>query len=360
MKQSGQILDQKYVLSEKTERVYLWDNIKALLIFLVVFGHAILPLRAKSDFMGGAYMWLNTFHMPLFIFISGLFAKKSIRAEKLNYSKIVSYVLIFYFMKITIFICVAVTRGNAKFSLLAEGGTPWYIFVTAMHILITRLIKNLNPKKVFAVVLLVSLGAGYFSQIGTTLMLSRLIAFYPFFYLGYLADGNKLMSVLHKPWVRIVSAVFFTAFTVVTFWKGTGSFKILNPLYTGSSGYASLPDTIEKFGPLLKMCAYLFSSVVSLAVISLLPSKRIPLISYLGSNTLSVYALHRQLLYFFQYSALPAMLLSSFKGSVIFLIVLAGSAVLTAILSLKPFSYILYPFTNYRKWATPIYKWFKK
>ncbi|MBE6737328.1 MAG: hypothetical protein E7566_01555 [Ruminococcaceae bacterium] len=343
-----------------SNRVYLWDNIKAVLIFLVVFGHAILPLRAKSDFIGGAYIWLNTFHMPLFIFISGLFSKKAINAEKLNHAKIVSYILIFYFMKLTIFICADIAKGNVKFSFLSESGTPWYIFVTAMYIVITHLIRSLNPRKVIVAILAISLGAAYFPQIGSTLMLSRMFAFYPFFYLGYLTEGDKLLSVLHKPYIRAIAALFFAAFTVIAFMMGAAAFKILNPLYTGSSGYASLPANLRDFGPLLKIGAYLFSAVVSLSVIAILPAKRIPLVSFLGCNTLSVYALHRQLLYFYQYSALPALLLSSCSEGVVFLIVFGASAMLTVVLALKPFGYILYPFTNYKKWATPLFNWFKK
>ena len=54
-------------------RVYLFDNLKALLIFLVVFGHALeLAFFRRISIM---YTFLYLFHMPLFVFCSGYFAK---------------------------------------------------------------------------------------------------------------------------------------------------------------------------------------------------------------------------------------------------------------------------------------------
>ncbi|MGQ9426875.1 acyltransferase family protein [Gilvimarinus sp. F26214L] len=47
------------------------DNIKGILIFCVVVGHAIEPLIARSDLSAWLYWFLYIFHMPLFIAVSG-------------------------------------------------------------------------------------------------------------------------------------------------------------------------------------------------------------------------------------------------------------------------------------------------
>lgn len=342
-----------------SDRLFLWDNLKAFLIFLVVFGHAILPFRTENQLIGGAYIWLNTFHMPLFIFISGLFSKKAVKAEKLNHAKIVSYILVFYFMKLTIYLCVLLAGGEAEFLFTYESGTPWYIFVSAMHLVVTHLIKDLNPCKVLFVIFALSLGIGYSLEIGSTLMLSRMIVFYPLFYLGYIIDGNKLLKTLRRIPVRIISALFFAAFTTIAFMHGMFAYDILNPLYTGNANYTRLPEHLIAFGPLLRAGTYVFCGLVCLSLISIFPSKKIPLISYLGRTTLPVYALHRQILYFYQFSALPA-IFASWHSGIAFAVLLVGSALLTCILAIKPVGYILYPFTNYQKWSAPLYKWLKK
>src|SRR5699024_1423011 len=88
------------------ERNAYFDNAKVLLIFLVVFGHIIQPFIDGSDGLKTSYMWVYTFHMLAFIFLSGFFAKGSGSKKyilKLAIMLIVTYLIfqviytIFYF-----------------------------------------------------------------------------------------------------------------------------------------------------------------------------------------------------------------------------------------------------------------------
>ena len=56
---------------------YLVDNIKVLLIFLVVFNHIIAFQLVKVDVIV-RYVWyaITIFHMPAFVFLSGYLSKK--------------------------------------------------------------------------------------------------------------------------------------------------------------------------------------------------------------------------------------------------------------------------------------------
>lgn len=355
---SAQKLKNEVAIASNAERIYLWDNIKAVLIFLVVLGHAILP-TLHSDFMKGAYIWINTFHMPLFIYISGLFSKNAINAKRLNFKKIISYILIFYFMKATIYLCVLFARGYAFFRVFYENGTPWYIFVTAVHLLVSFLVKKLNAVAVVIVSFALSIAAGYWDAIGNTMMISRMIVFFPLFYLGYLTNTDKLLNVLRNKWVRIVSLIVFAAFTYFAFAKGRFFFRVLRPLYTGSNSYLSLPEACIPFGPLLRMFVYVFSALIGLSLASIMPAKKVPLLSYIGTKTLSVYALHRQGLYFYQFSTLPAVLATWLDGY-LFTVLVVASILITIILSLKPVGYLLFPCTHFDKWMFPIGKWIGK
>ena len=51
------------------------DGIKLLLIILVVIGHCIEPSRYNNTISGSLYSVIYSFHMPLFVFLSGYFAK---------------------------------------------------------------------------------------------------------------------------------------------------------------------------------------------------------------------------------------------------------------------------------------------
>lgn len=52
------------------ERSLYWDTIKGLLIILVVFGHC--GTAVGNNLLSVIY----SFHMPLFILVSGFFSKK--------------------------------------------------------------------------------------------------------------------------------------------------------------------------------------------------------------------------------------------------------------------------------------------
>lgn len=85
------------------ERDYIFDNLKALLIILVVFGHVIEYFNIFSKIKGVIYI----FHMPFFIFISGYFSKKSDNIE----NKTIKYILIPFFLFNSIYmLCIENTQ----------------------------------------------------------------------------------------------------------------------------------------------------------------------------------------------------------------------------------------------------------
>ena len=58
-------------------RVAKWDNLKFFMILCVVTGH-FLGEMISGDYMGQTiYLFIYTFHMPVFIFLAGMFSKKS-------------------------------------------------------------------------------------------------------------------------------------------------------------------------------------------------------------------------------------------------------------------------------------------
>lgn len=52
------------------------DTIKYILIVCVIFGHCLGNYYDSSTICRGIYNFINLFHMPLFIFLSGFFSKK--------------------------------------------------------------------------------------------------------------------------------------------------------------------------------------------------------------------------------------------------------------------------------------------
>ena len=56
----------------RNERSSKWDILKFAMIFLVVLGHAAEYNLRSSESMRSLFFFIYTFHMPVFIFVSGL------------------------------------------------------------------------------------------------------------------------------------------------------------------------------------------------------------------------------------------------------------------------------------------------
>lgn len=345
-------------MSSSAVRIAKWDNAKAILIFLVVFGHAITPLVSDGEIIRSVFLWITAFHMPLFMFLTGLFSKSFVNAPKFGYMKILSYVILYFFMKLTIYLTLGLTRSFGDFRWTSESGVPWYIFVTAVFMSITYLLKRFNHKKILIIAFVLALSVGYIKEIGDTFMLSRIFVYYPYFFLGFMLDREKLLRFTSKIYVKITSLAVIAVFTFVIFYLGDDIYSIRYAL-TGNNPYSEFGADWAPFGILLRSGCYLVSSLVSLAVLSIVPVKKIPVLTYVGSKTLNVYALHRQAQYAFQYT-LMVPLMAVLPENLILPVFFAISLVLTLVLSLKPFDYILYPCTKCEKWLNPVINFLKK
>lgn len=71
------------VVKQRNDRA---DNIKAILIFLVVFGHMLELASARR-----IYLIIYSFHMPAFIFVTGYYAK--FKPRKILLELIMPYIL---------------------------------------------------------------------------------------------------------------------------------------------------------------------------------------------------------------------------------------------------------------------------
>ena len=86
------------------ERVEELDRYKGFLIFLVVLGHFLLPVKDSGmALFSRSFYGIYSFHMPAFIFLSGYFFQQSFvkRGRKASYSFFESIVLFYllFFLK---------------------------------------------------------------------------------------------------------------------------------------------------------------------------------------------------------------------------------------------------------------------
>ena len=275
LKQKGEV--------QMKKRMPLWDNLRFFLITLVVIGHFSDFFTTQCQGYQSLFLFMYPFHMPLFLLISGHF----FRPEKIT-SKCLFYISIGFLLKLTIYGFTMFTGSATSFSLLSDGGIPWYLFVLAIYTVITYLLRNQQPVYVLVFSIILACAAGFDKEIGDKLYLSRAIVFFPFYWTGFLLKGETLLNLKKVLWVKILAAALLIGWIAACI-VIPDKLYILRHLLTGRNHYA--PE-IWAWGPAYRLLTYLISALVCYSVTILLPNRSIPLISKMGANTLDVYFWH--------------------------------------------------------------------
>ena len=199
------------------ERVEELDRYKGFLIFLVVLGHFLLPIKdSDMALFSRSFYGIYSFHMPAFIFLSGYFFQQSFvkRGRKASslFSNLLYYFICYFFLKTLLYpFDVFCYGGQGSFpDYLHESSTPWYLlglffwqlaclplcFFKRNRVYIG---KGGNPedrreKYYLLLLIFLSLFAGYLDQnrrFVDFLALDRVFGFTPFFYFGMLLSQSS-------------------------------------------------------------------------------------------------------------------------------------------------------------------------
>ncbi len=287
----------KGALTLCSERTQKWDILKFIMIFLVVLGHAADYYTPVNEKMRALFLVIYAVHMPVFIFVSGLFSKRTVNEKRTN--KLFGYIVLYLALKFLPFIYRFSESDFPGISIFKEGSAPWFMLALFAFNLITMFLKDRSPKFVLIFSIFLACFAGYDMNIGDFLALSRIIVFYPFFYLGYITEREKLEKLCENKKIKIASAVVIAVFIAVVF-IFTDKLYWLRALLTGRSSFAVFSGNAGRFGGLIRLGYYAVVSLLGFSVIALTPSKtHSGIMAKLGQRTLSVYAFHFTLLYLF-------------------------------------------------------------
>ena len=263
---------------------YLVDNIKVLLIFLVVFNHLIAFQLVKADIVV-RYVWyaITIFHMPAFVFMSGYLSKKPQDVLKNVKNLLIPYILGY---SLTWYATIWIGK-RMDYELLRPSGTVmWYV----LALFIYRLTIEALGKVRFIVPLSIvfALWAGTRPEFTTYLSSSRIVVFFPFFVAGYLwkSDYTKVVRKFKGKWVLIpISGLLLYAIP---------NFMIANKtpidIFRGNHTY-QLSGMDDITGMLIRLLMYLVSFVLVLTFLALMPDVKLP-ITFIGRNTMGIYFFH--------------------------------------------------------------------
>lgn len=287
------------------------DNIKAMLIMLVVFGHILVSCKSGVPGLQVLYECIYTFHVPLFVLVSGYFAKKSLLSRREALYNALPTFLIFalLFTIVRRILCPAdrIAYANPPFAL-------WYLLCLFYW---RFLAKDLSKLKGFAPVLLVAAGlaVGLLDMDGSRFSFFRAVAFFPFFWLGIIANGDTVAAIRkHIP--KWLAALGIAA--VLAAYCGLRSLMISNP--GALAGYITKPTEggIAKMlqcslqmsysykecgfvspvtGMAVRLALYAAAFVLCVLFVALIPNKK-TFLTRVGASTLAIYVGHTYIVYF--------------------------------------------------------------
>lgn len=265
-------------------RIALFDNIKGMLIVLVVFGHIAHPVHNDNLALSAAFDFIYLFHMPLFVLMSGLFAKGAYREGRLNVNRIVSFTVLAFAYQITL----ALINGAdlTPMRILAFTSAPWYLVSMACWYAATPLLARLGRVRGLAFSAVVSLLWGMIDLSGGFLAISRTMAFLPFFALGYYLEPGDLMRLRGRKITRV--ALLISGGIVLARLIDAGAYAWFFPMVYGDNPYTQG----ILMGVAQKAVAWGAAAPLSLALIGFAPMGQSGL-TVLGRRTLQIYVLHR-------------------------------------------------------------------
>ena len=313
-----------------SNRIALWDNLKFILITLVVAGHFADQLTDYSSIYSSIYLFIYAFHMPLFIFISGYF-----HSDRNTTKKVLFYTSLGFLYKIVSFL-IDRLNGDSQyiFNLLADSGLAWFMFVLAIYTFVLFLLKDQNKKFILIGSIILACFAGYDKSIGDFLYLSRAIIFFPFYILGTMMKSFDILEFKRKyPLLKVFALLIFVTWVILCITK----VDTLYGLRYMFSGRQPFPDGIISFGPIVRLACYIISAVLGISLILLTTSKKIKWISDFGKNTINVYFWHLNLFYIFKSFIDFNSIYSSFSFG--FIVYTIATITVTVILSTKIFNF---------------------
>lgn len=313
--------------------------IKYALMFLVVFGHCIEPF-VGIPFFKALYLTIYTFHMPLFVFITGFLAKY-------NKNKCIRFLIIFLILQVihivpTIIQTLIVGSQNLTFYeiikiILTPGWTLWFLPALVLWMFSLKFFKHISYLDIF-MFFVITLLLGFIPYVGDILNLSRVFYFYPLFLLGFKMAGGgrktfvKKIKQLQTPVIQFFSGLILI-FTFVFFISGIVDLPI--SFFYGKECYASY------WGIFLRIGAILIAILNSLAFMMIIPvrervSKNTYSINEIGKRTLSIYCLHPLIL-----SLIRLIPLGGLNGILLFIISIVLSIALLYLTSIPALSKLL-------------------
>lgn len=269
-------------------RIHVLDNVKGLLIVLVVVGHYLPQIPQWNQLATCVHELVFLFHMPLFVLVSGLFAKSVYRDGRLRVEKVLSALALAFVYQAVL---IALERPDRPLveALLDFRWAPWYLVSLATWYALVPAFDRLRPVAGVGLALAASLAAGCTPAAGDVLSFGRTLVFMPWFAAGYYLPLDAVARFRgdrrSRP-VAVAAGVFVVGWFALGLCDANPFFEFKYVLHADAYRDGALVGTGER------LLGFAAAALVSAGLLRALPDRRTPL-AVLGERTLQIYVLHR-------------------------------------------------------------------
>ena len=236
-----------------------FDNAKFLAILLVVVGHTIVGLRGTVETAETLYFFIYSFHMPLFVVITGYFSK-GFAGGKNRTRKLVAGVAAPYLV-FEVAYSLWEWHFNDKPKLVISLLDPIYLVWFLLALLLWRLSTPfwLKVRWPLAVAVAVSL-LGYTGQLSSHLDMHKVLGLVPFYVLG-LCLRPEHFDMVRGPRTRLAGALILVGGFLVAWWaKDRMNYQWLYWWDSNKDlGVDNLTGTVMHLALMVAACVLLFA-----------------------------------------------------------------------------------------------------
>jgi fucose 4-O-acetylase-like acetyltransferase len=265
-----------------------FDNIKAVLIFLVVFGHVIQKyIHDRDSYLYIVFVIIYCFHMPLFVFLSGYFSKDTEKARNKAFER---FLLPYVVWEIIWFIMNNILFLNSDFNFAVPWFAYWYfvsLFTLCLFLPILAQIRCIVP-----VLFILAIVSGLYPDYGTSFSAGRTICFSGFFMLGYFCHP-RILEKIRKKRIFVLLAALLTVTALIllclTSYVRSRISRIERSLWMAEA-YRSTPIAVND-GIVIRSIIIASAFFLGSFLIAFTPRKK-HYLTVVGKNSLTVFVIH--------------------------------------------------------------------
>lgn len=259
------------------------DNVKGVLIVLIVLGHFCLnysffAVPTLSEYITKCIYF---FYMPAMVFIAGYYSFTEGPISAKPYLKL----LLCYLIMNTLMMLYEHIVNNTALLVMWPYYACWIFTAVIFWNLIIRVLRRYNMGLIFVLSLIISVAAGFQLDINQAFTLMSVTVLFPFFIAGYMMKEKNILYIFDKIPVKIF-AVFLAAATLASM-----LYLIFN--YDFNLDFLQFAAYTGNMFAVKRIIGFCLAIAAIFVLFALLPNRRIPLIAKWGKNFLSIYIFHR-------------------------------------------------------------------